>query len=68
MKEVIVNDIKFKEMKQSDIKELREKIWKLNDRKCPVLGTDLELKNTALDHQHKKVNDQVNPVLDIVYA
>ena len=60
--------MKFREMKQSDIKVLREKIWELNDRKCPVLGTDLALKDAALDHCHKKVDDQVSPVLDIVYA
>lgn len=53
-------------MKQSDIKVLREKIWELNDRKCPVLGTDLALKDTALDHSHKKVNEEYSPTKGVI--
>jgi len=41
------------EMKQSDIAKLREKIWLENDKKCPVLGKEIELSKTALDHAHK---------------
>lgn len=48
-------------MKQSDIKVLRELIWELNGRKCPVLNTDLLLSDAALDHSHKNKSEEYSP-------
>lgn len=47
----------FKEMKSKDIKPLKEKIWKSNDKKCPVLNKEVPLDKMALDHAHKR-NDE----------
>lgn len=33
-------------MKQKDIKELREKLWLMNDKKCPILGVEIPFKDT----------------------
>jgi len=48
---------KFIEMKQKDIKPLREKLWLANDKKCPVLGKEIPFDKSALDHAHKKKDD-----------
>jgi len=40
-------------MKQSDIKILKEKIWKKNNKICPILGKEIPLENAVLDHKHK---------------
>jgi len=48
---------KFIEMKQKDIKPLKEKIWLSNDKKCPVLGKEIPLDKMTLDHAHKR-NDE----------
>jgi hypothetical protein len=48
---------KFIEMKQKDIKPLKEKIWLANDKKCPVLDIELPLDKMALDHAHKKKDE-----------
>ena len=53
-------------MKASDIKNSEKKIWELNNRKCPVLGSDLELKNSALDHIHKKVDEEYSPTKGVI--
>jgi len=47
--------IKFIEMKSKDIKPLKEKLWLSNNKKCPLLGIDVELDKMALDHIHKLV-------------
>jgi len=44
---------KFKEMKQKDIKVLKEKIWLENDKKCPILDIEIPLDKMVLDHIHK---------------
>jgi len=44
---------KFIEMKFSDIKPLKEKLWLLNDKKCPLLGIEVPLEKCVLDHIHK---------------
>jgi hypothetical protein len=49
--------MKFKEMKTKDIKELRYKLWIRNNKKCPVLNKEIPFEKTALDHAHKKVNE-----------
>jgi len=47
----------FIEMKQKDIKPLKEKLWIRNDRKCPVLDKEVPLDKMVLDHAHKR-NDE----------
>lgn len=44
-------------MKQKDIKPLKEKIWKENGRKCPVLDVEIPLDKMVLDHKHKLKNE-----------
>ncbi len=48
----------FIEMKQSDIRILKEKIWLMNDKKCPVLGIERPLDKMALDHIHANKSDE----------
>lgn len=48
-------------MKQGDIKELRYKIWKDNGERCPVLNKKIKFEDTALDHQHKRKDEQFGP-------
>lgn len=47
----------FIEMKSKDIRPLKEKIWKQNDEMCPVLKKKIPLDKMALDHAHKR-NDE----------
>jgi len=49
---------KFKEMKQKDIKILKEKIWLANNKKCPILDEEIPLDKMVLDHIHKKKDDE----------
>jgi len=49
--------VKFIEMKQKDIRILKEKLWLMNDKKCPVLDKEIPLEKMALDHAHKR-NDE----------
>ena len=49
--------MKYIEMKQKDIKGLKEKIWLENGKKCPVLNVEIPLEKMVLDHCHKK-NDE----------
>ena len=53
-----INEPIFIEMKQSDIRILKEKIWLMNDKKCPVLGIERPLDKMALDHIHANKSDQ----------
>jgi hypothetical protein len=48
---------KFIEMKQKDIKPLKEKIWLANDKKCPILDIEIPLDKMVLDHIHKLKNE-----------
>lgn len=41
------------ELKAKDIKILKEKLHKQNDKICPLLGVPVPLDKTALDHIHK---------------
>ena len=45
--------MEFKELKNKDIKVLKEKIFLQNDKICPLLGIEVPLDKTALDHIHK---------------
>lgn len=54
----IMNNLK--QMKQKDIKELKEKLWLENDRKCPLLGIEVELDKMVLDHIHKLVAEDAS--------
>lgn len=51
------NEFKFIEMKQKDIRTLKEKLWIQNEKKCPVLNKEIPLHKMALDHAHKR-NDE----------
>ena len=45
-------------MKQADKKELREKLWLLNNKKCPLLQIEVPESSLALDHIHKLKNEE----------
>ena len=49
------------EMKQSDIKPLKEKLWLINDKKCPVLNKEIPLDKMVLDHAHKRKDAEYAP-------
>jgi hypothetical protein len=55
---MIGKEINFIEMKQSDIKSLKEKIWLQNNKKCPVLDVERPLDKMALDHIHANKTDE----------
>ncbi len=46
------------EMSQKDIKSLKEKLWIMNDKKCPLLGVNVELDKMVLDHIHKLKSEE----------
>jgi hypothetical protein len=48
----------LKQMKQKDIKPMKEKLWKENNKICPLLGIEVELDKMALDHIHKLVAEE----------
>ena len=48
----------FIEMKQKEIKILKEKLWLQNGKKCPVLDKEVPLNKMALDHAHKRKDDE----------
>jgi len=48
----------FIEMKQKDIKMLKEKLWIKNNKKCPVLDKEVPLDKMALDHAHKRKDEE----------
>ena len=41
------------QMKQSEIKEIREQLLKKNNNQCPILQRPLDPKDSALDHAHQ---------------
>jgi len=45
-------------MKQKDIKILKEKLWIKNNKKCPVLDKEVPLDKMALDHAHKRKDEE----------
>lgn len=47
----------FIEMKQKDIRVLKEKLWLENNKECPILKKPIPLEKCALDHIHKR-NDE----------
>ena len=49
------------EMKQKDIKLLKEKLWLKNEKKCPVLGKEMPLDKMVLDHAHKRKDEAYSP-------
>lgn len=48
----------FVEMKYSDIRALKERIWVDNGKRCPVLGREVPLEKMALDHAHKRIDEE----------
>ena len=49
------------EMKHSDIAKLKRKLWEANDKKCPVLNREVPLEKMALDHAHKRKDEDYAP-------
>ena len=41
------------QLKQKNIKELKERLWLKNNKICPLLGIEVELDKMVLDHIHK---------------
>jgi len=54
------------EMKQKDIRVLKEKLWLKNDKKCPVLGKAIPLEKMVLDHAHKRNAEAYSPTKGVV--
>ena len=54
------------EMKQKDIRVLKEKLWLMNDKKCPVLGKAMPLDKMVLDHAHKRNAESYSPTKGVV--
>lgn len=48
-------------MKYKDIKYLKENIWLQNNKKCPVLDTEVPLDKCVLDHKHKRKDEEAGP-------
>jgi hypothetical protein len=44
----------MKQLKQKDIKPIREMILKRNNGECPILCHPLKPEDAALDHSHEK--------------
>jgi len=55
------NCYNFIEMKQKDIKPLREKMWLMNNKKCPVLNIEIDFDKTTLDHAHMRKGEEYSP-------
>lgn len=53
-------------MKQKEIKVLKEKLWLMNDKKCPVLGKAIPLDKMVLDHAHKRKDEAYSPTKGVV--
>jgi len=58
--------MKYIEMKQKDIKILKEKIWLNNNKKCPVLDIEIPLEKIVLDHAHKRNDEEYSPTKGVV--
>lgn len=43
----------LKQLKGNELSALREKWWIENDKKCPIIGTEIPLSEATLDHCHK---------------
>jgi len=54
------------EMKQKEIKVLKEKLWLKNDKKCPVLGKLIPLDKMVLDHAHKRKDEVYSPTKGVI--
>lgn len=56
----------FIEMKQKDIRPLKEKLWLKNDKKCPVLDKEIPLEKMALDHAHKRKDEEYSEYKGVI--
>ena len=59
-------EFKYIEMKASDIRVLKEKIWLQNDKKCPVLNKEIPLEKMALDHAHKTKSEEYSETKGVI--
>lgn len=59
-------DKDFIEMKQKDIRLLKEKLWLDNDKKCPVLDKEVPLEKMALDHAHKRKEEEYSETKGVI--
>jgi hypothetical protein len=58
--------MKFYEMKTSEIRTLKEKLWLKNSKKCPVLNKEIPLEKMALDHAHKNSNEEYSETKGVI--
>jgi len=58
--------MKYIEMKQKDIKILKEKLWLANNKKCPVLDIEIPLEKMVLDHAHKRNDEEYSPTKGVI--
>jgi hypothetical protein len=56
----IMQEPKFIQLTNSNIKTLKEKLWIRNNRICPILKTEIPLDKTVLDHIHKKKTEDIS--------
>jgi len=50
--------MELKQLKTSEVKNLREKLHKEQNEICPICKEKIEYSDTTLDHQHKLFKDQ----------
>lgn len=50
----------LKQLKGTEVKELREKILKKQGYRCAICGKEITLENSVLDHQHKQRKSDIN--------
>lgn len=50
----------FTQLSQNDIIVLKKKLWLQNDKKCPLLNTEIPFENMVLDHIHKLKSDDIS--------
>ena len=51
--------MELRQLKQSEIKPLREKLYKEQDGICPILKQKININDATLDHQHKRKGDPI---------
>jgi len=54
-----MND-KFIYIKKSELKDLRKELWLKNDKKCPILGIEIDFDKTVIDHIHKRKDEEIS--------
>lgn len=50
----------LRQIKSTEVKELREKILEKQGYRCAICGKEITLENSVLDHQHKQRKSDIN--------